>query len=360
MAAEKTPVAILGATGMVGQRFIQLLDGHPWFEVVALSASERSAGKTYAEAASWILETEMPGWARAMTLLAPSDAPPCRWVFSALPGGEAGPVEARLAAAGHIVCSNASAHRMDPLAPLLIPEINADHLGLLPAQRHAKGWEGALITAPNCTTTVLAMALAPLHRAFAVESVHAVSMQGLSGAGYPGVSALDIIDNILPHISGEEEKLCAEPRKLLGKLSGNTVVDAPFAVSAQCNRVPVREGHFICANVKFARRPSVDEVITALEAFHAPAVAGLPSAPARPILVTHDPARPQPRLDRDADRGMSVTVGRVQQSGTADIQFVALGHNTHRGAAGGALLNGELLLAHIDEALAVPARVLSR
>lgn len=360
MVANKTPVAILGATGMVGQRFVQLLDNHPWFEVVALSASERSAGKRYADAANWILETEMPTWARDMVLLEPEDAPPCRWVFSALPGGLAGPFEAQLAAAGHVVCSNASAHRMDPLVPLLIPEINADHLGLLPAQRRATGWEGALITAPNCTTTVLAMALAPLHRAFTVEAVHAVSMQGLSGAGYPGVSALDIIDNILPHINGEEEKLVAEPRKLLGALSGDAVIDAPFAVSAQCNRVPVREGHFICANVRFARAPSVEDAIAALEAFEAPDVAALPSAPAKPIIVTRDPARPQPRRDRDADRGMAVTVGRVQPSATADLQFVAIGHNTHRGAAAGALLNGELLLTRAEAVLAEPARAFSR
>ncbi len=360
MVANKTPVAILGATGMVGQRFIQWLDGHPWFEVVALSASERSTGKRYAEAANWVLETPIPAWAQDMVLLAPDDFPPCRWVFSALPGSEAGPVELRLAQAGHIVCSNASSHRMDPLTPLLIPEVNADHLGLLSAQRHAKGWEGAIITAPNCTTTVLAMALAPLHRAFTLTAVHAVSMQGLSGAGYPGVPALDIIDNILPHIGGEEEKLCAEPRKLLGKLSGGAVIDAPFAVSAQCNRVPVREGHFICANVKFARKPSVDDVIDALEAFEAPAVADLPSAPARPIVVTRDAARPQPRLDRDAGHGMTVTVGRVKPSATADIQFVALGHNTHRGASGGALLNGELLLARAEQVLTEPAKALSR
>lgn len=360
MTAHRIPVAIIGATGMVGQRFIQLLDNHPWFEVVALSASDRSTGKRYAEAVTWILETEMPVWARDMTLLAPDATLPCQWVFSALPGSEAGPVEERLAQAGHIVCSNASAWRMDPLVPLLIPEVNADHLGLLRAQRHGKGWEGAIITAPNCTTTVLAMALAPLHRAFTITAVHAVSMQGLSGAGYPGVSALDIIDNVLPYIKGEEEKLVAEPRKLLGKLSGDRVVDAPFAVSAQCNRVPVREGHFVCANVRFKQAPSVDDVIAALDAFAAPDVAGLPSAPARPLTATRDPARPQPRLDRDAGRGMTVTVGRVQPSATADIQFVALGHNTHRGASGGALLNGELLLARAEEVLAAPAKAFSR
>jgi aspartate-semialdehyde dehydrogenase len=336
---------------MVGQRFVQLLDDHPWFAVIALAASERSASMTYVEATNWVLETEMPAWARDMTLLGPDDPVPCRWVFSALPGGVAGPIETRLAQGGHVVCSNASAHRMDPFVPLLIPEVNPDHLELLLAQRRRHGWDGALVAAPNCTATVLTMALCPLHRAFTLTRVHAVSMQGLSGAGYPGVPALDIIDNVLPHIGGEEKKLCAEPRKLLGALSGESIAEAPFAISAQCNRVPVREGHLICVSAEFARRPSVDDVIAALEAFEAPEVVDLPGAPPRPLLVTRDPARPQPRLDRDANRGMSIVVGRVQPSATAHVQFVALGHNTLRGAAGGALLNGELLLSRADEFL---------
>ncbi|MBN1288000.1 MAG: aspartate-semialdehyde dehydrogenase [Anaerolineae bacterium] len=341
---DRIPAAILGATGMVGQRFIQLLEHHPLFRIGAVLASARSAGKTYAEATNWVLDTPMPASVHAMVLLEPDALPPCEWVFSALPGSLAGPVETRLAADGHLVCSNASAHRMDPLVPLIIPEVNGDHLEILPRQRQVKGWEGTLITAPNCTTTVLALALKPLHDAFRIESMHAVSMQGLSGAGYPGVPALDIIDNILPYIKGEEEKLVDETRKLLGTVGANGIAAAAFAASAQCNRVPVREGHFICANIRFARKPSVDEVIAALERFEAPAVAGLPSAPPRPVLVTRDPARPQPRLDRAAGGGMSVTVGRVQRSGTADIRLVALGHNTLRGAAGGALLNGEWLL----------------
>lgn len=346
--SDKIPVAILGATGMVGQRFIQSLEKHPRFETGAVLASERSAGKRYAEAVNWILETEIPAGVNDMVLLEPDDLPPCEWVFSALPGSLAGPVEARLAQKGHTVCSNASAYRMDPLVPLIIPEVNGQHLKILPKQRAVKGWEGILITAPNCTTTVLALALKPLHDAFGIESVHAVSMQGLSGAGYPGVSSLDIIDNILPYIKGEEEKLVSEIHKLLGTAGANRIESANFATSAQCNRVPVREGHFICVNLRLSKTPPVDEVITELENFRVPEVARLPSAPAKPVLVTRDPARPQPRLDRDADGGMSVTVGRVQPSGTADIQLVVLGHNTLRGAAGGALLNAEWLLRFLN------------
>ncbi len=344
---ERTPVAILGATGMVGQRFIQLLEHHPLFEVGAVLASERSAGKTYAEATNWVLGDPMPLGVREMVVLEPGATPPCEWVFSALPGSLAGPVETRLAAEGYTVCSNASAHRMDPLVPLLIPEVNADHLDLLPRQKQLNGWEGALITAPNCTTTVLTMALKPLHEAFTIKRLHAVSLQALSGAGYPGVSSLDIIDNVLPYIRGEEPKFITEPLKLLGTVTDSGIQSAGFAMSGQCNRVPVVDGHMVCANVAFEREPSIDEFIAALEAFEAPAAADLPSAPAKPILVTREPDRPQPRLDRDAGGGMSVTVGRVQPSATAHMQFVVLGHNTLRGAAGGALLNGELLLARM-------------
>jgi aspartate-semialdehyde dehydrogenase len=351
MPTEKIPVAILGATGMVGQRFVQLLENHPLFRVAALASSERSAGKHYADAVHWILERGIPEGTGGIRLLGPEDPLPCRWVFSALPGSAAGPVEERLARSGHVVCSNASAHRTDRIVPLLIPEVNADHLDLLSAQRAACGRDGVIVTTPNCTTTILTLALCPLHREFTLKSVHAVSLQGLSGAGYPGVSSLDVIDNVLPHIDGEEEKLITEPGKLLGICTGEGIEEARFAMSGQCNRVPVREGHVVCVNAAFERRPSVEDVIGTLESFEAPEVRGLPGAPRRPVRVTADPDRPQPRLDRLAGGGMAVTVGRVRDSKTLHVQFVVIGHNTLRGAAGGTLLNGELLLSRADELL---------
>lgn len=345
MNSKKTPVAVLGATGVVGQRFVQLLENHPFFEVAALTASERSAGRRYAAAADWKLEGRPPERMQDMKLLGPDESLPCRWAFSALPGSEAGPVETRLAQRGHVVCSNASAHRMDPVVPLLIPEVNAAHLDLLPVQRRNRAWDGILIAAPNCTTTVLVLALYPLHREFTLKSMHVVSMQGLSGAGYPGVSSLDVADNVLTRIAGEEEKLTSEPRKLLGTVAGDAVREASVSISAQCNRVPVLEGHTVCVNASFEKKPSMEDVESVLESFTAPEVADLPGAPPRPVLVTRDPCRPQPRLDRDAGNGMSVVVGRVKPAATGGVQFVVVGHNTIRGAAGGALLNGELLLA---------------
>lgn len=351
MKSEKTAVAVLGATGIVGQRFIQLLDGHPWFEVAALVSSRRTAGRRYAEAAHWLLDTEMPAWAEGMRLLGPDDGLPCTWAFSALPGDRAGPMETGLAAKGHIVCSNASALRMDPHVPLVIPEVNAAHLGLIATQRRVREWDGAIVTAANCTTTIMTLALCPLHRAFGLKAVHAVSMQGLSGAGYPGVAALDIVGNVLPQIRGEEEKLREEPQKLLGRISDGALRETTFAVSAQCHRVPVREGHLVAVNASFARQPTVEDVKAALEKFEPHETTGLPGAPERPVRVARDPARPQPLLDSGAGRGMTVTVGRIRPSDTGDVQFVVAGHNTLRGAAGGTLLTGELLLARKREFL---------
>jgi len=240
---------------------------------------------------------------------------------------------------------------MDPLVPLVIPEINAGHLGLLAVQRRLREWDGAIVTAANCTTTVMTLALCPLHRAFGLKTVHAVSMQGLSGAGYPGVPSLDIVGNVLPQIRGEEEKLCEEPQKLLGELAGEAVREAPFAMSAQCHRVPVREGHLVAVNASFEQRPSLDAVMTALEEFCPKETEGLPSAPGRPVRVMRDPARPQPLLDAGAGRGMAVAVGRIRPSATGDVQFVVTGHNTLRGAAGGTLLTGELLLSRKEDFL---------
>lgn len=271
---------------------------------------------------------------------------PGRILFSALPGDLAGPVEEEMARAGYIVCSNASAHRMDPDVPLVIPEVNPDHIGLIPVQRRRRGWKGCIATNPNCTTTIMVMALAPLARRFGLRRVHAVSLQALSGAGYPGVPSMDIVDNVLPYIGGEEDKVQSEPQKLLGVLEGDAVRPAAFTVSAQCNRVPVLEGHMVCVSLELAQDASLEEIRQAWEAFRGePQELGLPSAPAQPIIYRHEPDRPQPRRDRDAGAGMAVTVGRLQECAVLGKKFVILGHNTVRGAAGGSLVLAELLVA---------------
>lgn len=343
---DRIPVAVLGATGIVGQRFVALLADHPWFEVTAVAASERSAGRRYGDACRWLLPTPLPAAARDLTL-SPGEPPlEARLVFSALPGEVAGPAEERLAQAGHIVCSNASAHRMDADVPLLIPEVNPGHTVLLAAQRRQRGWPGLLVTSANCTTTQLALALRPLHDAFGLRKVAVTTMQAISGAGHPGVPALDIMDNVLPWIAGEEEKVEQEPRKLLGTLREEAVAAAGFVVSAQCNRVPVREGHTACVAVELARRPAEAEVWAALEAFAPPPeAAGLPSSPPRPVQVHREADRPQPLRDRDAGGGMVVHVGRVRPCPVLHYRFVVMGHNTVRGAAGGAIHNAELLVA---------------
>ncbi len=346
---EKIKVGILGATGAVGQRFAQLLADHPWFETEVLTASDRSAGKTYAESCRWLLRGGMPD-SLANVPLAPTevDAIPddVRLLFSALPGGSAGAIEEELAMAGFGVCSNASAHRMDPDVPLLIPDVNPDHTALIRVQQTRRGWRGFIVTNPNCSATALVCALKPLHDAFGLEAVNVVTMQALSGAGYPGVASLDILDNVIPYISGEEEKIESEPRKLLGTLRGDSIELARFAVSAQANRVAVRNGHLEAVSVKLSRVASIDEVAAAFAGYRAePQRLGLPSAP-DPAIVLHSAAdRPQPRLDRLAGNGMATSVGRLRPDPIFDYKFVVLGHNTIRGASGGALLNAELLRA---------------
>lgn len=342
----KLPVAVLGATGTVGQRFIQLLEGHPWFELAAVVGSERSAGRTYGEAARWVLDTPMPERVRAMTVLA-DDAPLATpLVFSALPSKTAGAIEQRLAREGHVVCSNASDHRMDADVPLLIPEVNPEHLDLIAAQRKARGWPGAIVTNPNCTATGPTMALRPLHDAFGVSKVLLVSMQALSGAGYPGVPSYDAVDNVIPYIGGEEPKVEIEPQKMLGVARDGVVEPAPFVISAHCNRVPVLEGHLVCLSVAFERRPELAELTAALQGFRAlPQELNLPSAPAQPLIVRNEPDRPQIRRDRDSGHGMSTVVGRVRTCPILEYKFVCLSHNTIRGAAGGSLLNAELMYA---------------
>ena len=342
----KIRVAILGATGMVGQRFIQLLQGHPWFEVAALVGSERSAGRRYAEACHWVLPGDIPAAVRDTVVLAedaPLDTP---LVFSALPGSVAGPTEERLAQAGHVVCSNASAHRMAPDVPLLVPEVNPEHLGLIAVQRRQRGWSGAIVTNPNCTSTPIAMAFRPLHDAFGITRALAVSMQSVSGAGYPGVASLDALDNVVPFIGGEEEKVETEPCKMLGTFAGDQVEPAAIAISAHCNRVAVSDGHTLCVSLSFARKPALADLISAMNGWRAlPQELRLPTAPAQPVYVSDEPDRPQPKRDRDAGHGMTTVVGRVRPCPLFDYKMVLFASNTIRGAAGGSILNAELMVS---------------
>jgi len=341
---SRIEVGVLGATGMVGQQFISRLAGHPWFEVTWLAASERSEGKTYAEAAPWRLATPMPESCRGARVEAcvPGQGP--KVVFSALDAKAADVLEHEFAAAGHIVLSNARSHRMDTLVPLLIPEVNADHISLLVEQRAARGWPGAIVTNPNCAAVVLTMALAPLRR-FDLRQVLVTTMQAVSGAGYPGVPSLDILGNLIPYIGGgEEEKIEQETVKILGDNGGRS--PHPAVISAQVNRVPVIDGHSMTVSVRLGAGPSAQDVIEAMQSFRGrPQELSLPSAPAKPLVVMPDQTRPQPRLDAGLGDGMTVSVGRVRSCPVLTHKFFALGHNTIRGAAGASILNAELLHA---------------
>jgi aspartate-semialdehyde dehydrogenase len=344
-ASKRIDVGVLGATGMVGQQFIRQLTNHPWFRPVWLGASERSEGKTYADAATWRLASQLPDEVRDVKVdpCIPGRGP--RLMFSALDATAAKDIEPAFASSGHLVISNARNYRMDPLVPLLIPEINPDHLALLPAQRRERGWSGAIVTNPNCSTVVLSLALAPL-RQFGLKSVMVTTLQAVSGAGYPGVASLDILGNVVPAISGEEEKMESETQKILGSLNGNSVTPHPVVVSAQTTRVPVVDGHTESVSVAFDSRPSVEDVIAALRAFRGrPQELKLPTAPPNPVVWMQQNDRPQPRLDAERDGGMTVSVGRVRKCRVLDVKFVALGHNTIRGAAGAAVLNAELMRA---------------
>ena len=343
----KHRVGILGATGVVGQRFIQLLEGHPQFEVSALGASDRSQGKRYADACAWRLAGEMPERVKQIVVVPPTPPLDCDLVFSSLPGDVADEAEETFARAGYPVISNSSSHRMDADVPLLIPEVNHEHIALIDAQRTARGYErGFIVTNPNCSAVVIVMALAPLHAGFGVSACVATTMQALSGAGYPGVASLDATDNVVPFIGGEEEKIESETLKILGSVGGGFIKDAEMLVSAQCNRVNVTDGHMASVRVKLSRSASLNQVREALASFTSlPQELKLHSAPQRPIIVRDEADRPQPRLDRDAGNGMSVTVGRITPDNVLDYRFVALGHNTIRGAAGAAILNAELLIA---------------
>lgn len=346
---RKIRVGVLGATGAVGQRFVQMLQGHPWFELSVLCASPRNAGKRYGDACNWLLRGDMPAHLQDVVLEEMAPGLDCQVVFSALPSGVAREVEAELAAAGYIVCSNASAYRYDTDVPLLIPEVNPEHVGLIDVQRRRRGWRGFIATNPNCSTTHLVSALHPLHEAFGVEKVFAVTMQAVSGAGYSGVTSMDIIDNVVPYIGSEEEKMeHREPQKLLGQFDGQGVEMADIVVSAHCNRVPVRNGHLAAISVAFSRRPSLAEVRRAWAEYDPlPQRMGLPSAPQKAIIYREEADRPQPRMDRLAGSvaGMATVVGRLREDPLLHVKFLALGHNTIRGAAGGSLLNAELLVS---------------
>ena len=344
--STKLPVGILGATGIVGQRFIQMLEQHPWFEVSWLAASDRSEGRTYAEAARWRLKTAIPARIANMTVspAKPEGAP--KIIFAALDAAIARELEPQFAAAGCAVVSNSSALRMQPDVPLVIPEVNGDHIRLIDKQSWRRQSGGYVVTNPNCSAIGLVLALAPLHRAFTLETVTAVTMQAVSGAGYPGVASLDILGNVIPYIAKEEEKMEEETQKLLGTLNGSHVDPAPFAMSAQCNRVAVEDGHTESVAVRLKKKAAPEEIIAAWNDFRAEAQKlCLPSAPEQPVVYMTAPDRPQPRFDCDLGAGMTTAVGRLRKCNVLDWKFTVLSHNTIRGAAGAALLNAELLKA---------------
>jgi aspartate-semialdehyde dehydrogenase len=342
--ATKIEVGILGATGTVGQRFVQLLENHPWFELTWLAASDRSAGKRYGEAAAWQLEGAPPEAAAGRTVeeCVPGKGP--RLVFSSMSGSLAGEIERDFAAAGHLVVSNSSHYRMAPDVPLLVPEINPGHLALLAAQRKERGWQGGIVTNPNCAAVVLVIPLAAL-LPFGIRKVAVTSFQAVSGAGYPGVPSLDILGNVVPYIGGDEEKkLESEPQKILGELDGERVRPLPFTISASCNRVPSIDGHLVSASVEFERRPRREEILEAFARFSGvPQERELPSAPRRPIHFLEAVDRPQPRKDAGLERGMATAVGRLRECSLLHWKFAALSHNVLRGAAGAALLNAEMM-----------------
>ncbi|MGA2095859.1 MAG: aspartate-semialdehyde dehydrogenase [Candidatus Acidiferrum sp.] len=338
---------VLGATGIVGQRLVKLLSDHPWFQLTEVAASERSSGKTYAEAARWHLDGPIPEVARGLIVKGLDPTLACDFVFSALDSSVAGGAEEDFARAGYPVISNSKNHRMDPDVPLLIPEVNASHLDAIPFQQKNRGYEGGfIVTNPNCSTAGLVLVLKPLADAFGLEKVFVVTLQAVSGAGYPGVPSMDIHANVVPFIPGEEEKMESEPQKLLGKWDGARFIDAGLGLSAHCNRVPVLDGHLECISVSLKKIASLNEVREALRTFEVShELASLPTAVRHPVVVIDGDDRPQPRRDVQAGNGMAAAVGRVRECPLLDIKLTLLSHNLVRGAAGGALLNAELLAA---------------
>jgi aspartate-semialdehyde dehydrogenase len=340
---QSLEVGVLGATGMVGQNFIKFLQGHPWFKLTWLGASDRSAGKKYGDAMTWHLAGGLPDSVARLTVedSKPGNAP--KLLFSAMDATVATGIERAFAQAGHVVVSNSRNHRMERDVPLLVPEINPDHLKLIPGQQCARGWKGQIVTNPNCSTIVLTMGLAPLKQ-FGITRIVTTTMQAISGAGYPGVPSMDIVGNVIPFIGGEEEKIQQETQKILGEFQGDHIEPLAAKVSAHCNRVPVVDGHTVTVSVEFSSKPAEADVRHAFDVFTAlPQQRGLPSAPPRPVIYLEEANRPQPRKDADRDRGMAACVGRLRACPALDYKFVALGHNTVRGAAGAAVLNAELM-----------------
>jgi aspartate-semialdehyde dehydrogenase len=336
-------VGILGATGMVGQHFVRFLEGHPWFDLKWLGASDRSAGKKYREAMTWHLGAGAPESVAdiAVDECKPGNAP--RLLFSAMDASVATEIERAFAEAGHVVVSNSRNHRMERDVPLLVPEINPEHLQLVPGQQRARGWKGQIVTNPNCSTIVLTMGLAPL-KPFGITKIICTTLQAVSGAGYPGVASMDIVGNVIPFIGGEEEKMQQETQKILGDFRGDHIEPLAAKVSAHCNRVPVVDGHTVTVSVEFSSKPTEADLRRAFESYRSvPQERQLPSAPARPVIYMDEPNRPQPRKDAERERGMAAFVGRLRPCPALDWKFVALGHNTVRGAAGAAVLNAELM-----------------
>jgi aspartate-semialdehyde dehydrogenase len=348
---NKIPIGILGATGSVGQKFIELLKEHPWFEIAELGASENSAGKKYSEAVNWVMQSTLPKVYGEMLVKNCVPDFNSKLLFSALDASVAGEIEEEFAKEGYIIVSNARNHRFDDDVPLMIPEVNPDHLKLISKQKYS----GAIVTNPNCSTIGLALALKPLQDEFGIEAVNVVTMQAVSGSGYPGMSSMDMIDNVVPFIDGEEAKMESEPSKIFGELSASGKISpADFKISAQCNRVPVIDGHLECVQVKLRSKASKEEVISAWENFSSePQTLQLPFAPAYPVKYSSDEKHPQPKLHRNEGRGMTVTVGRLRECSLFDYKFVVLSHNTIRGAAGGTILNAELMKAkgYLDKIL---------
>jgi len=344
---QKIKVGVLGATGMVGQRFVQLLANHPWFEIAALAASERSVGKPYGEAAHWKQDTPIPEHVRHLPIVDVKPGFEARLVFSGLDARVAGPVEEDFARAGYVVVSNSKNHRTDDDVPILLPEINHEHIGLIGVQQTRRGYErGFMVTNANCSAMALCLALAPLEQMFGIETVAVTTLQSLSGAGYPGVPSLDITGNIIPYIGEEEEKIERETRKIFGQFKGGKIEPHPMRVSATATRVPVVDGHTESVNVKLRRQASLEEIKSAFRSYSSvPQKLKLPSAPEHPVVLKEEIDRPQPRLDVNLEKGMASVVGRVRHCPIFDYKFVILGHNTIRGAAGAAILNAELLMA---------------
>lgn len=339
---KKIPVAILGATGMVGQKFVELLSNHPWFEIVALAASERSQNKKYGEAMQWMMSSPLSSQIANMIVQPCLPSFPCQVIFSGLDSCVAGEIEAHFASSGFIIISNSRNHRMQPDVPLLIPEVNSEHLDLVKSQRFATGM---IVTNPNCSVIGLTTALKPLVDHWGIEKVHVVTLQAISGAGYPGVASFDILDNVIPYIKGEEEKIETEPLKILGTKQQNSIQPYAMQISAQCNRVAVMDGHMACVSVKLKHPTTAQEIIQAWQNFHGePQTLNLPMAPKAPIIYLSDERHPQPKLHRHLDKGMATCIGRLRPCPLLDWKFTILSHNTIRGAAGCAILNAELMV----------------